>query len=36
VRASGTEPLIRLYTEATSPEEAQRILKAGKEMAGLP
>jgi phosphomannomutase len=35
VRASGTEPLIRLYTEATSPEEAQRILQAGKEMAGL-
>jgi alpha-D-glucose phosphate-specific phosphoglucomutase len=35
VRASGTEPLIRLYTEARSPEEAQRILQAGKEMAGL-
>lgn len=35
VRASGTEPLIRLYTEARSPEEAQRILKSGKEMAGL-
>lgn len=35
VRASGTEPLIRLYTEARSPDEAQRILQAGKEMAGL-
>jgi phosphomannomutase len=35
VRASGTEPLIRLYTEARSPEEAQAILAAGKEMAGL-
>lgn len=35
VRASGTEPLIRLYTEARSPAEAQRILEAGKEMAGL-
>jgi phosphomannomutase len=35
VRSSGTEPLIRLYTEATSPEMAQRILEAGKEMAGL-
>lgn len=35
VRASGTEPLIRLYTEASSPEMAQRILQAGKEMAGL-
>lgn len=36
VRASGTEPLIRFYTEASSPEMAQRILKAGQEMAGLP
>jgi phosphomannomutase len=35
VRASGTEPLIRLYTEARSTEEAQRILRAGREMAGL-
>ena len=35
VRSSGTEPLIRLYTEATSPDMAKRILDAGKEMAGL-
>lgn len=35
VRASGTEPLIRLYTEAREPEEAQRVLEAGKAMAGL-
>ena len=35
VRSSGTEPLIRLYTEATSPEMAQRVLEAGKQMAGL-
>jgi phosphomannomutase len=35
VRASGTEPLIRLYTEASSPDMAQKILAAGKEMAGL-
>jgi alpha-D-glucose phosphate-specific phosphoglucomutase len=35
VRSSGTEPLIRLYTEATSPAMAQRLLQAGKEMAGL-
>jgi alpha-D-glucose phosphate-specific phosphoglucomutase len=35
VRASGTEPLVRFYTEATSPEEAQRILQAGQQMAGL-
>lgn len=35
VRASGTEPLIRLYTEARSPEEARQILTAGRQMAGL-
>ncbi|MGH2442054.1 MAG: phosphoglucomutase/phosphomannomutase family protein [Chloroflexota bacterium] len=35
VRASGTEPMIRLYTEATSPAMAKRVLDAGKEMAGL-
>jgi alpha-D-glucose phosphate-specific phosphoglucomutase len=35
VRSSGTEPLIRLYTESTSPEMAQQVLKAGKQMAGL-
>jgi alpha-D-glucose phosphate-specific phosphoglucomutase len=35
VRSSGTEPLIRLYTEATSPEMAQQVLEAGKRMAGL-
>jgi alpha-D-glucose phosphate-specific phosphoglucomutase len=35
VRASGTEPLIRLYTEASSPDMAKRVLAAGKEMAGL-
>lgn len=35
VRSSGTEPLIRLYTEASSPEMADRVLQAGKEIAGL-
>lgn len=35
VRSSGTEPLIRLYTEASSPEMGQKILQAGREMAGL-
>ncbi|GAC1465676.1 MAG: phosphoglucomutase/phosphomannomutase family protein [Chloroflexota bacterium] len=35
VRASGTEPLIRFYTEATSPELGRTILQAGQEMAGL-
>ena len=35
VRASGTEPLIRLYSEATSPDKVTRILAAGRQMAGL-
>jgi alpha-D-glucose phosphate-specific phosphoglucomutase len=35
VRASGTEPLIRFYTEATSDKEAEKILRAGQDMAGL-
>lgn len=35
VRASGTEPLVRFYTEATSVDEAKRILKGGQELAGL-
>ena len=35
VRASGTEPLVRFYTESTSPELAGRVLRAGQEMAGL-
>jgi len=35
VRASGTEPLIRFYTESTSLEMAKRVLQAGQQMAGL-
>ena len=35
VRASGTEPLIRLYAEARSPDEAQEIVRAGEGLAGL-
>lgn len=35
VRASGTEPLIRFYTEASSPEMGRKILEAGRQMAGL-
>jgi len=34
-RSSGTEPLVRLYAEAGSPERVQELLQAGKEMAGL-
>jgi alpha-D-glucose phosphate-specific phosphoglucomutase len=35
VRASGTEPLIRFYTESRNAEEAQQVLAAGEELAGL-
>ena len=32
VRASGTEPLVRVYTEATSPELREDLLKAGERL----
>ena len=35
VRFSGTEPLLRIYTETDSPERVERILKLGREMAGV-
>jgi phosphomannomutase len=35
IRFSGTEPLLRIYTETDSPERADRILKIGREMAGV-
>lgn len=35
VRSSGTEPLIRLYAEAVEPGEPERLIAAGKKMAGL-
>jgi phosphomannomutase len=35
VRFSGTEPLLRIYTETSSPERADRILQIGREMAGV-
>jgi len=31
IRASGTEPLIRIYSEASSPERLQEILKKGED-----
>lgn len=34
IRFSGTEPLLRVYTETTSPERVQRLLKQGRELAG--
>jgi alpha-D-glucose phosphate-specific phosphoglucomutase len=35
IRFSGTEPLLRIYNETDSPERAERILKIGREMAGV-
>ncbi|MEA5114963.1 MAG: phosphoglucomutase/phosphomannomutase family protein [Geobacteraceae bacterium] len=35
VRPSGTEPLLRLYSEAESPEIVEELLRAGREIAGV-
>lgn len=35
VRFSGTEPIIRIYTETTHLDKVQDILQAGKRLAGL-
>jgi len=35
IRFSGTEPLLRIYTETDSPQRAGRLLKIGREMAGV-
>lgn len=35
IRFSGTEPLIRVYTETTHEESVQALLQAGLELAGL-
>jgi phosphomannomutase len=32
VRASGTEPLMRVYTEATSPDVREAIIAAGEQL----
>jgi phosphomannomutase len=34
IRFSGTEPLLRIYTETTSPDRVQHLLKQGRELAG--
>jgi alpha-D-glucose phosphate-specific phosphoglucomutase len=34
IRFSGTEPLLRIYTETTSPERVQRLLQQGRQLAG--
>jgi phosphomannomutase len=35
VRFSGTEPLVRIYTETTDHEKVQAILADGRKIAGL-
>ncbi len=35
IRFSGTEPLIRVYTETTREEKVEEILRAGLELAGV-
>ena len=35
IRPSGTEPVLRLYSEAGSTAEVERLLAAGREIAGV-
>jgi phosphomannomutase len=35
IRFSGTEPLMRIYTEVSKPELVPRLLEAGRELAGV-
>jgi phosphomannomutase len=35
IRFSGTEPLLRIYTETTSADRVPRIIAAGREIAGV-
>jgi len=35
IRASGTEPLVRTYSEARSPEDAERLLALARELIGV-
>ena len=35
IRFSGTEPLLRIYTETTSRDRVQRILGEGRRLAGV-
>lgn len=35
IRFSGTEPLLRIYAETTSPDRVTRLLAAGREIAGV-
>ena len=35
IRFSGTEPLLRVYTETTSPERVRKLLAIGADAAGV-
>jgi phosphomannomutase len=35
IRFSGTEPVLRIYTETDSPERAEKLLGIGRELAGV-
>jgi len=35
IRFSGTEPLLRIYTETESPERVEKLLKIGRQIAGV-
>jgi len=35
IRFSGTEPILRIYTETDSPARVKRLLELGKQMAGV-
>jgi phosphomannomutase len=35
VRFSGTEPVVRIYAEAASPQRVQRLLAEGRKIAGI-
>jgi phosphomannomutase len=35
IRFSGTEPLLRIYTESDSPARVERLLKIGRELTGV-
>jgi phosphomannomutase len=35
IRFSGTEPLLRIYTETTSEDRVARMLSTGRALAGM-
>jgi len=35
IRFSGTEPILRIYSEAGSPDRVRKLLESGRELTGL-